>query len=267
MGVVERPRVTRDVSRRRPAGRVRTQRGYTTMANRRKFLAGLGALASGSAAAVGTGAFTSVSADRSVNVSVADDSDALLAFETSSADNSAYADTSGAAVSIDITDSNDSGFSSGADPSGVNPNATTQINDIFKVRNQGSQAVVVYVEPSSIGTSNRTDSPGFGVDPQASNRPNGDFTNTSNPLSEGIEDDQISLTGGYSTPPYEYSAYVDDQEQGTADAIEEFVLESGEAFDFGLYVNSGSSTTTATVNMDIVADATLVPGSIAGQDS
>jgi hypothetical protein len=43
------------------------------MANRRKFLAGLGALASGSAAAVGTGAFTTASASRSVTVDVTGD--------------------------------------------------------------------------------------------------------------------------------------------------------------------------------------------------
>lgn len=234
-----------------------------TMTNRRKFLTGLGALASGTAAAVGTGAFTSVAADRSVSVAVADDSDALLAFETSGADNSAYADTSGTAVSIDVTETNNSGFSS-TDPNGVNANATTQINDVFKVRNQGSQAVVVYVEPSSISSGNRTTSPGFGVDPQASNRPNGDFTNTSNPLSEGVEDDQISLTGTYTNPPYENPAYA---ANGTDDGLEEFVLESGQAFDFGLYVNAGSSSTSETINMDIVADATLVPDTYAGDES
>jgi len=54
------------------------QRGYTTMANRRKFIAGLGALATGSAAAVGTGAFTSVSAERSVTIDTADDAYAFL---------------------------------------------------------------------------------------------------------------------------------------------------------------------------------------------
>ncbi|RLM71362.1 hypothetical protein DVK05_01505 [Halorubrum sp. Atlit-8R] len=198
-----------------------------------------------------------------MNVSVADDSDALLAFETGSADNSAYADASDTAVSIDVTDSNNSGFSD-TDPNGVNPNATTQINDIFKIRNQGSQAVVVYVDPSSISSNNRTTSDGFGVDPQASNRPNGDYENSPDSRADGVENDQISLTGLYSTPPYEYSAYADD---GTDDAIEEFVLEPGEAFDFGLYVNSGSSTTSATINMDIVADATLVPDSFAGQES
>ena len=47
--------------------------------DRRKFVLGVGALAAGGAAAVGSGAFTSVEADRDVSVSVADDADALLA--------------------------------------------------------------------------------------------------------------------------------------------------------------------------------------------
>ena len=81
MGNVERPRVTRDVPRRRPAGRVRTQRGYTTMANRRKFIAGLGALATGSAAATGTGAFTQMSANRNANINVVNDSAGLIALK------------------------------------------------------------------------------------------------------------------------------------------------------------------------------------------
>jgi hypothetical protein len=49
------------------------------MAKRRKFLAGLGALASGSAAAVGTGAFTSASLEnRTVSVGVESDSNSQI---------------------------------------------------------------------------------------------------------------------------------------------------------------------------------------------
>ena len=48
------------------------------MASRRKFIAGLGALVSGSAAAMGTGAFSQATADRTVNVSVAGDGAAYL---------------------------------------------------------------------------------------------------------------------------------------------------------------------------------------------
>jgi hypothetical protein len=46
---------------------------------RRTFVGSLGALAAGGSAVLGTGAFTSVSASRSLTVEVADDNDALLA--------------------------------------------------------------------------------------------------------------------------------------------------------------------------------------------
>ncbi|MDB2223859.1 hypothetical protein PN416_04585 [Halorubrum ezzemoulense] len=105
------------------------------MANRRKFLAGIGALATGSAAAVGTGAFTSVTADRSVNVEVAGDSSALLALQDGGGPNSNdYVDTSGNTVSFDFTGTDNSG-------SGLNTDATTVINDLLTVVNQGTQPV------------------------------------------------------------------------------------------------------------------------------
>jgi methylaspartate ammonia-lyase len=47
--------------------------------------------AAGTSAAVGTGAFTSVSATRGVNVHVAEDADALLAIEPSPGPNGEYA--------------------------------------------------------------------------------------------------------------------------------------------------------------------------------
>jgi hypothetical protein len=114
-------------------------------------LIGLGSLAAGGAAATGTGAFTSVSANRSVNVKVADDADALLriipdergnpASQTANAQE--YVDTSGGTVSLDIT-----GTDSGA--TGINDEATTIIDDILTIENQGTQGVYVgYTHPAS----------------------------------------------------------------------------------------------------------------------
>lgn len=236
------------------------------MANRRKFITGLGALAAGSAAAVGTGAFTSVQADRSVSVAVSDDSDALLALTTDpnddgtdEADNAAYVNTSGSAASINV----DSAASTTG--TGVNANATTQITDLFKVVNQGTQAAVVYVDPDSISDTNYTwGGSGIMIDPQASNRPNGDYTPPSG-LSAGVEDDQISLTGNSEGP--DYSAY---DNGGPGGAAEEFVLEPGESFDFGLYVKTDDTVTSSSSiseTIEIRADATLVPDTYAGDGS
>ncbi|WP_353634759.1 hypothetical protein ABSL23_03750 [Halobacterium sp. NMX12-1] len=234
---------------------------------RRKFIAGLGSLAAAGAAGIGTGAFTTVQANRSVSVSVASDSDALLALTTSYGDENAtnadYVSTGDSAASISITDS----VTSGETGAGVNANATTQLNDLFKVVNQGTQAAVVYVDPDSISDSNYTNGSfsGIAIDPQASNRPNGDYTNTGS-LKQGVEDDQISLTGNSDGP--DYSAYDNDGDDDAADALEEFVLGPGESFDFGLYVKTDDSVTSdssISEDIEIVADATLVPDSYDGQ--
>ena len=106
-------------------------RGTWTTTQRRKFIAGVGSLAASAAAVTGTGAFSSVQANRSVSV------------ETHAG-------------------------------------------------NQGTQPVVVYVGPASIPSSDRTTSSDFGIDPQATNRPNGDYA-SSDPIEGGVEDDQISI--------------------------------------------------------------------------
>ena len=109
---------------------------------RRKFVVGLGALASGSAAAVGTGAFTSVEADRQVDVQVASDANAYLSLDNSGASNDAYFDASGDEYAVDFADSGNGG-------TGVNPNADTVAESVFTIENQGTQEVTVSLSGSS----------------------------------------------------------------------------------------------------------------------
>jgi hypothetical protein len=106
--------------------------------NRRKFLIGAGSLAAGSAAAMGTGAFSSVSANRTLSVETTGDASALLSIDDiDSSENAEYVDTSGGTVSIDIT--------TGAGGEGVNQDASTYIYDLLLIENQGTQDVFVYV--------------------------------------------------------------------------------------------------------------------------
>jgi hypothetical protein len=104
---------------------------------RRKLLAAMGSIAAGGAAAMGTGAFTSVSADRSLEVEVAGDASAFLALKPQpNSDNaSAYVDVSGDTVSIDVSSTNAGG-------EGANQNAYTVIRDLIQVTNQGTQGVI-----------------------------------------------------------------------------------------------------------------------------
>jgi hypothetical protein len=112
---------------------------------RRKFLIGAGSLAAGAAAATGTGAFTSVEAERDLTVEVASDSQAYLAFGTTEqeigniSNNYEYAEISDEELVIDF-DTNSAGGE------GVNPNAVTRFDDVFEIRNQGTEPVEEWVE-------------------------------------------------------------------------------------------------------------------------
>ena len=106
----------------------------------------MGSLAAGGAAVMGSGAYTSVAAKRTVDIDVADDSDALLAFENANSRNGEYAETSGGTMSIDISGSNNSIMGEG-----VNENAQTVFRDIFDIRNKGPNGVFVWVNESPQG--------------------------------------------------------------------------------------------------------------------
>jgi hypothetical protein len=104
----------------------------------------MGSLAAGGAAAMGTGAFTSVNANRRVDVETAGDASAYLALEPSSGANGNYATTEDGKLAIQLDGSDDT---PGGD--GVNDDAVTKIEDVFRMRNQGTQPVYIYIEDSS----------------------------------------------------------------------------------------------------------------------
>lgn len=107
---------------------------------RRDLLAGLGALAAGGAAAVGTGAFTSTEASRSVNVTVGEDADAYLSLDSfgdDGSENYGFVSQQGAGISIDINDV--SGVHGPAN--GVGLDSVYEFDKLFKVENQGTQEI------------------------------------------------------------------------------------------------------------------------------
>lgn len=240
------------------------------MTNRRKFLAGLGALASGTAAAVGTGAFSTVTANRAVSVSVADDSDSYLRLNPGSDnDNSAYADGSGAQVSLDFTSDN----STGAGGSGINQGALTEIFDIFDVENQGTQNAIVYVSPKSVadeGGFDRSDD-GLYFDPQVSNMPNGINAPTASfaRRADGTPYTSLTNNGGTilskGTTFAEATLDTDGSSEGFGASTgpnppEIYLLRPGESFEFGVYLDATDSASTSQdfqYNIEIVADAEL----------
>lgn len=110
---------------------------------------------------MGTGAFTSVTADRSVDVEVAGDSSAYLALTTASdggndpgANSDAYVQKSSGEVSFDFSGANTTG-------DGFNPNSVTVIEDLIEVQNQGTQSVFLGVDLSSLNVSDGTNDAGI----------------------------------------------------------------------------------------------------------
>jgi len=122
---------------------------------RRNVLLGAGALVAGGGAVLGTGAFTSVQAERTVDVSTAGDADAFLGLDT--IDDSANSD--------EFAEINADGLLT-VNVDGVNLNAITHIDRVFQVTNNGTQTVTLYIEElpgsdnpdgNSIDISTRTD--------------------------------------------------------------------------------------------------------------
>lgn len=119
---------------------------------RRNVLAALGALSAGGAVVTGTGAFTSVSANRDVTVQVADDANAFLALR-GIGPNKPYTETSNGTLGIDLTSDN----ATGAGGQGVNTNAVTVFAELFEVQNQGTQEVEVEITPLTFVDTNSGD--------------------------------------------------------------------------------------------------------------
>lgn len=112
---------------------------------RRKFMAAVGALVGGGGAAVGTGAFTSVTADRTVNVTVADESQAYLGIAQGPAPNGDFASEASGTGEVSL-DFNDSIVSTPAGSgTGVGQDSTYEFDSVFKITNQGTQTVFVKI--------------------------------------------------------------------------------------------------------------------------
>jgi len=101
------------------------------MANRRNVLIGLGGLVAAGGAALGTGAFTTVEAQRTVSIDTAGDADAFLGLEVRS-DLESSTDNNGL-IQLDL---------SSANASGLNRQARTVLDKVLLVENNGTQSGV-----------------------------------------------------------------------------------------------------------------------------
>ena len=111
---------------------------------RRKLISGLGTLSATGAIAIGTGAFTSASANRTVSVRAVGDANAFLAMRPSPGANGAYASLEDGQLEINLD-----GTADEAAGQGVNDDAVTKFRDVFRIHNQGTQPVFVFIDDSS----------------------------------------------------------------------------------------------------------------------
>jgi hypothetical protein len=87
---------------------------------------------------MGTGASVDVWADRSADVSVTTDADGLIGLTSADAENGRFVNEAGGTIGIDL--------SAGGSGDGLNPDARTVIDDIFRIRNQAGTDQVVWIK-------------------------------------------------------------------------------------------------------------------------
>lgn len=108
--------------------------------NRRNVLIGLGTIVGGGGVLVGTGAFSTVSASRSVSVQTAGDGSAFLTIEGD--DEYVTDDSNGGTLAINLTGSEGSGF---------NQEAITTITDVVTITNNAADG-----SSTTVGVSNES---------------------------------------------------------------------------------------------------------------
>ena len=120
---------------------------------RRKFVIGTGALATGGAAALGTGAFSRVESHRSVTIEVANDDDAYLGMRQVEGSENSYnyvdEDENGH-LYIDIADQ--------PDGDGVNSNSITFFDEMIEFTNQGKEDAEICIDTSGLESGGVVDS-------------------------------------------------------------------------------------------------------------
>ena len=183
--------------------------------NRRRTVLSLGLLAAGGGVISGTGAFSSVTAERSISVTSTGDASANLGMaplDTSNGDE--YADNSGNTLSITVPD--------------VNLNAVTHIDDVFKVTNNGGQPVVVYFEEQG-GDNTAAVDIGAKLD-QGFTDENGDAVTSvggrEQDTSDGIADTNIIDISNPGTPGYDNIGVL---------------LDSGKSLKVGVYIDTSDA--------------------------
>jgi hypothetical protein len=126
----------------------------------------MGSLAAGGAAAMGTGAFSSVSANRNITVDVVGDASAFLSFEKTDSPNSDYVrieDDGTISLAFDGSHAKSSDSVSYSNVNGLNDDAFTIIGEMFDITNRGTQDIFVWIPQNPDGDEENELGPGTGI--------------------------------------------------------------------------------------------------------
>ncbi|MGM0448695.1 MAG: hypothetical protein ACQERM_10665 [Methanobacteriota archaeon] len=118
---------------------------------RRKFVVGLGALTTGTAAATGTGALSIQESTRDVNVDITSDSDGTLAFSThpSSLENTQFVETVDGQITLQ--------FNGQGDNKGLNPDSKYHLDNLFQITNTTQDELQITFDKSGLKNSDAFD--------------------------------------------------------------------------------------------------------------
>lgn len=112
--------------------------------NRRNVLIGLGAVAAGGGAVLGSGAFSQVDADRSVSISTTGDGGALLALSLDTGSYTGLSDNSG------TSNGTNSENTIQIDLESINDDAVTTFQDALIIENNGSNPVNLSIDDTNV---------------------------------------------------------------------------------------------------------------------
>lgn len=123
--------------------------------NRRQLVSALGVLATGGAVTAGTGAFTSVTTERTTTVTATGETQAYLAMKpvpTTESDNDVYAEQAGAdTIKLDFNGV------AGSDGTGVSKDTTYEFDKVFRITNKSPHTVYVQIDDVELPATKKSD--------------------------------------------------------------------------------------------------------------
>ena len=199
------------------------------MAKRRKFIAGMGSLAVGAAAATGTGAFTSAQAERSATVQVSGDSNAYLGVNPKGP----YAEIVDGQIKLNFDSSGDGG-------NGLNADATTYFEPIMELTNQakGDEFIAVNLAVNNTGLTDPYSTTHLGEESGIESV--GAFKE---PANTGSYEGGIGLIAGgdYGLDRQGGVPVIESSVTGRVDTFKKQVLKPGDSLSVGMSVSTADS--------------------------